>query len=91
MKNRNIKELVFCVVAGCVTTFLMAVVSSSSIGFTDTNLVQATSGFRALMLVMMDYKAVVYIGLPAGLMFFGLSKLLRLELAKTFLGGKDGN
>ena len=80
------KELVFCVAMGCVTTVLMAVVANSSGGFTEANLAQASTGIRALMHLMMDYKAAAYVGIPTGFVLFGLSKLLRLELARTFFG-----
>lgn len=80
----NKKEWEFCLVASVIMVAMMALISNSSFGFTPENLTQATPGIRALMLTMMDYKAIVYIGIPMGFLLYGLSKLLNLQLSDTF-------
>lgn len=83
---RNLfKELIICEIVSVFAFALMAFISNSQIGFSQQTLGQSSTALRDLMLLMMDYKSIAYIGIPSGFLFWGLLKLMRINIAKECL------
>jgi hypothetical protein len=70
---KNLKTLAVTLLLGmAVTSFAVLIARSKSFGFQLTDLQNASVGINSLMRMMMDWKSVAYIGIPAGLLLFVL-------------------
>ncbi len=80
--KENIKMFGVTVGVGVGAVAIGCLMANSSTGFTTSDLATATSGIRELMRTMMDWNSMFYIGIPTGVVLFGLCKLLKINFCK---------